>query len=187
MPRRPRPSHTDSDDVIADYLTNEEEEEDSQPLPSPRNERSFRGDMTKPTNERTTSMIDPTEWELEDSQEPYALKDGSEVMVRILEVRKARRDNDAEYYIVRYEIPSEPYSKEVTDFLDIPSRSLDAKRLNAARQRMLHFTQCFNIDVSRPFEPMEDWPGQEGWCLLSMSKSEQYGEQNRVARYLHAR
>ena len=134
------------------------------------------------------SMIDPTEWELESSEEPYALKDGAEVQLRIIEVRKAERpDNGAVYYTIRMEVPTEVYSKDITDWLDIPSLKLDAKRLNAARQKMMVFLQAFSIDTSRPFDPTEDWVGQEGWAILSLSKSEQYGEQNRVSKYLRAR
>ena len=130
------------------------------------------------------SMIDPTEWQLDNSQEPYALKDGSEVMLRIIDVRLDKRDDESEYYTVRMEVPSETYSKEITDWLNVPSRNLDAKRLNAARQKMLHFMECFSIDRTTLTDPLEDWVGQEGWAILSLSKSEQYGEQNRIAKYI---
>ena len=136
----------------------------------------------------TMSTIDPSEWNLEDSQEPYALKDGTEALLRVIEVRKLTRDDgDTEYYVVRLEVPTEPFSKEITDFLDIPSRGLNAKRLNAARQKMLNFSQSFGFDMSRPFDPSEDWVGLEGWCILSLAKSDLYGEQNRISKYLRAR
>ena len=134
------------------------------------------------------SMIDPTEWDLEDSQEPYALKDGAEAQLRIIEVRRGTRlDTEVEYYTVRMEVVGEPFSKEITDWLDVPSRQLDAKRLNAARQKMQRFMACFAIDASRPFDPTADWFGCEGWAILGLSKSELYGEQNRISRYIQPR
>ena len=136
------------------------------------------------TKERTMSMIDPTEWSLEDSQEPYALKDGSEVILRIIDVRLDKRDDDSEYYTVRMEVPSEPYSKEITDWLNVPSRNLDAKRLNTAQHKMKSFMLCFSIDTGKLTDPLEDWPGQEGWAILNLTKSDQYGEQNRIAKYI---
>ena len=149
---------------------------------------------TPPTGEthakeyKSMSMIDPTEWYLEDSREPYALKDGTEALLRVIEVRKMTRpENDTEYYVVRFEVPSEAYSKDITDFLDAPSSKLDAKRLNVARQKMLHFSEAFSVDMSRPFDPTEDWVGLEGWCILSLTKSDQYGEQNRISKYVRAR
>ena len=184
--------------------------------PSPRDERSFRGDEDNEDNEpatansadnrprhfltppagatrategdRSMSMIDPTEWEVENSQEAYALKDSTEAMLRVIEVRKQTRpETDIEYYVVRFEVPSEAYSKDITDFFDVPSRKLDAKRLNAARQKMLHFSEAFGIALSRPFDPTEDWVGLEGWAILSLTKTDQYGEQNRVSKYVRAR
>ena len=136
------------------------------------------------TKERTMSMIDPKEWSLDDAQEPYALKDGSEVTLRIIDVRHDKRTDSSEYYTIRMEVPSEPFSKEITAWLNIPSRNLDAKRLNDAQHKMKAFMQCFSIDISALTDPLEDWPGQEGWAILSLSKSDQYGEQNRVAKYI---
>lgn len=132
-------------------------------------------------------MIDPTEWNVDDSQEAYALKAGTEARLRIIEVRKQTRDDETEYYVVRMEVPSEPYSKEITDFLDIPSRGLDAKRLNDARQKMKIFTEAFGLDLSRPFDPMEDWVGCEGWAILTLRNREGYGEENRVGKYVRPR
>ena len=136
------------------------------------------------TKERTMSMIDPNEWSLDDSQEPYALKDGSEAALRIIDVRFDTRDDNSSYYTIRMEVPSEPFSKEITDWLNVPNRELDAKRLNVARRRMLHFMQCFSIDTTQLSDPLEDWPGQEGWAILNLSKSDQYGEQNRITKYI---
>jgi len=158
---------------------------------SPMDETTSQADDEPNTHSTTggSALIDPSEWNLEDSQEPYALKDGTEALLRIVEVRKQTRNDgsDNEYYVVRYEVPGEAYSKDITDFLDAPSHNLGAKRLNDARRKMLNFAACFGIDMSRPFNPTEDWVGAEGWCILSLRKSDQYGEQNRVSKYLRAR
>ena len=129
------------------------------------------------------SMLDPTEWELEDSHEPFALRDGTEAKLRILEVQKGV-DNEREYLTIRLEVPEEPYSKDITHWLNVPSRKMDAKHLNVARNDMLKFCQCFEIDRTRPFDPTEDWVGLEGWCILGLRKSEQYGEQNRIGKFI---
>ncbi len=134
------------------------------------------------------SMIDPSEWNLDDSQEPTVLKDGAEALLRIIEVTKnTRPETGTDYYTVRFEVPDEPLSKDITDWFDIPSTQMDAKRLNAARQKMLHFAQCFHLDFSRPLDPTEDWPTCEGWCILSMRSSELYGDQNRISKFVRSR
>ncbi len=145
-------------------------------------------DLPPSRRANSMSMIDPSEWELEDSHEPVTLKDGAEALLRIIEITKSTRpETGTEYYTVRLEIPSEPFSKDVTDWFDIPARSMDAKRLNTAKQKMLHFMECFNIDRSRPSDPTEDWIGYEGWCILSLRTSEQYGDQNRISKFVRAR
>ena len=134
------------------------------------------------------SMIDPAEWELDDSHEPITLKDGAEVLLRVIEVTKATRpETGTEYYTVRFEVPAEPFSKDITDWFDAPSRSMDPKRLNTARQKMKNFMECFEIDRTRPSDPTEDWVSCEGWCILSLRTSEQYGDQNRIAKFVRPR
>lgn len=131
--------------------------------------------------------FDPSEWNLDDSQETYAMPDGTEANLRILSVELRDRENDGtKYFIVRSEITEEPYSKEITSFLNIPSRLMDAKQLNLARNEMKKFTECFGLDMSMEFDPKEDWVGCEGTVILSLSKSDAYGEQNRIAKYLRS-
>jgi hypothetical protein len=40
---------------------------------------------------------------------------------------------------------------------------------------------------SRPGEPEDDWPGLEGWAILGMEKTDQYGEQNFVKKFVAPR
>ena len=134
------------------------------------------------------SMIDPAEWSLDDSHEPTTLKDGTEALLRIIEVaRGVSKFTGGTQYTVRFEVPSEPFSKDIADWFDEPTRRLDPKRLNDARLKMLHFMDCFSIDRSRPSDPTEDWIGCEGWCILSLRSSEQFGDQNRIAKFVRAR
>lgn len=132
------------------------------------------------------AMFNPSEWSLDDSQEPYALPDGTEARLRILSVEKpVEREDGSSYMTARMEVVDHPYSKEVSAFLEIPNaRVLDAKRLNNARHRMKEFMACFGLDGTRMFDPTEDWPLREGWVILSMRTSPEYGDQNRIAKYL---
>ena len=134
------------------------------------------------------SMIDPTEWELDDSHEPTTLKDGTEAMLRIIEVtRGTSKFTNSTQYTVRFEVPAEPFSKDIADWFDEPTQDMDPKRLNDARNKMKNFMDCFGIDRTRPSDPTEDWAGCVGWCILSLRASEQYGDQNRISKFLRAR
>lgn len=164
------------------------------PLINPRNENNFRGDRAQSArqvraeraNEEYKLMptFDPSAWNLDDAQEPYALKDGTEARLRILEVTHHERDDKTEYLNVRLEVPDEPYSKEIAHFLNIPTPGLDAKRSNQARSDMDKFLHCFNIDRTRPFNPSEDWVGEEGWAILGIRRTDAYGEQNKINKFI---
>jgi hypothetical protein len=131
------------------------------------------------------SVLDPNEWNLNDSQEPYAIEDNSEVKVRIIDVRKDKDKNDMEYLLPRLEIDGEPFSKDFTHFLYIPDKTtMDAKRLNRARFAMVQFLKCFEIDAAGPMDPTMDWTGNEGWVILGVKKDEQYGEQNFIKQFI---
>ena len=180
MPRKVRKS--DEDNFRGDRVLDEDETPVHVVNP---------GDMDDlPPSRRSSSMsmIDPTEWNVDDAHEPTTLKDGAEALLRIIEVSKSTRpETNTEYYTIRFEVPDEPFSKDITDWFDLPSRSMEPKRLNTARLKMRNFMECFNIDRTRPTDPTEDWISCEGWCILSLRSSEQYGEQNRISKFVRAR
>jgi hypothetical protein len=41
-----------------------------------------------------------------------------------------------------------------------------------------------NIDYSRPFDWEDDLVGLEGWIILGVKKSDEYGDQNTVKKYV---
>jgi hypothetical protein len=131
------------------------------------------------------AMLDASQWNLEDSYEPEALPENSEVEVRVTTVQRGTDKNGMDYIMVYFEVPSEPFSKEVSDFFSIPdNEKMDAKRLNQAKRKLLNFMECVGIDPNSTFDPEEEWPGYTGWAILSLRKTEQYGDQNNVRRYL---
>lgn len=130
------------------------------------------------------AMIDPSEYGLDDSQEPYAVKPG-EYKVRIISVGKGTDKNDLEYLQPRLEVDGEPYSKDFTHFLHIPNKEeMGEKQLNRVRFAYSSFCKCFSIDTTRPFDPQDDWAGCEGWAILGISESDEYGEQNFIKKLL---
>lgn len=93
--------------------------------------------------------------------------------------------NDKEYIMPVFEVPDQPMVKEFSDFLYI----LDKKKLdNKQYQRSLYqfkvFARAFGVDLSRPFDPEDDLVGLEGWVIVGTRKSDEYGEQNTVRKYV---
>lgn len=127
-------------------------------------------------------MIDPTEYGLDDAQEPFAVKPG-EYKLRIVDVRKGTDKNGLEYLMPSLEVSNELYSKDFTHFLHIPDKEeMSEKQLNRVRFAYGEFCRCFGINLSRPFDPEDDWPGHEGWAMLKIRESEEYGEQNYISK-----
>ena len=130
------------------------------------------------------AMIDPSEYGLEDSQEPYAVKPG-EYKLKIISVGGGMDKNDLEYLQPRLEVCGEPYSKDFTHFLHVPDKGeMGEKQLNRVKFAYSSFCKCFSIDTTRPFDPKDDWAGCEGWGILGLSESKEYGEQNFIRKLL---
>ena len=126
-------------------------------------------------------MLDYDEMELDSSVEPKVLPKGTECKVIITTVKSGEDKNNLDYYLPTLEVVGEPYVKEFTHFLHVPNKALMGdKQLNRTRFALNSFVKCFGIDTSRPSNPEDSWPGCEGFVILGVSKSEEYGEQNFV-------
>ncbi len=113
--------------------------------------------------------------------EPRAVDADKEYKIRIIEARQGTDKNGNPYILPRFEILDEVGAKDFTYFLGLPNDSMDAKRLNAVKYKIKNFLDAFGLDVSS--DP-EDWAGSEGWAILGLEESEQYGEQNFIKRFV---
>lgn len=130
------------------------------------------------------SLLDLTDYDLDNAEEPKAVKAGEEYKLRILSVENGTDKNGLDYYMPRFEIVEHPASKDFTYFLHVPDKDkMNEKQLTRARWAMKNFLQCFGLSTG-PTNPDDDWPGQEGWAILGMREDEQYGEQNFVKKFV---
>lgn len=130
------------------------------------------------------------EKEIENAPEPKTLPRGAEVKARIIAVREGISEkNDAQWYSVVYDVPGEPLAMEFNDFFwDLADRDkLDEKSAIRAMRKFKLFASAFNIDYSRPFSWTDDLQGKEGWVILGVRKTDEYGDQNTVQKYLAKR
>jgi hypothetical protein len=128
------------------------------------------------------------EQEILDAQEPTVLPKGTEVKVRIIQVRQGTSEKSGNDYLMPlYEVLGDGMEmvKEVSDFLWVLDKeNLSAKDYARALDQFKKFAKCFGIDLSRPFDPEEDLVGLEGWIIVGLRKSDEYGEQNNVSKYI---
>jgi len=135
------------------------------------------------------------EKDIENVPEPTTLKKGTEVKARIISVRtgvvdKAGSDYDGiAYFSVSFDAPDEPLAKEFSDFFwDLVDRdkiaSISEKAVLGSMRKFRNFADAFGLDYSRPFDLEDDLPGLTGWLIVGIKKSDEYGDQNTVQKYL---
>jgi len=126
------------------------------------------------------------EQEIADAPEPKVLKAGTEVHARIINVRTGVSDkNDCVWYTPVFDVPDDPMVIEFNDFFwDLDREKLDEKQFQRNLFKFKNFATAFGIDFSRPFSWEDDLPGKTGWLITGVRKSEEYGEQNIVKKYV---
>ncbi len=127
------------------------------------------------------------EKKIEEAPEPKTLPRGSEVKARIIAVREGISDkNDAHWYQPVFDVPSDPLAKEFNDFFwDLADENkLEEKSALGAMRKFKNFAAAFGIDYSKPFDWIDDLLGKEGWVILGVKKSDEYGDQNTIQKYL---
>lgn len=127
--------------------------------------------------------------DIQDAPEPKVLDAGTEVKVRIIGARTGVSDkNDCSWFMPTYDVPDEPMVKEFNDFFwDLDREKLTDKEYQRALYKFKIFAAALGIDYSRPLDWEDDLPGHEGWLIVGIKKSEEYGEQNTVRKYVAPR
>jgi hypothetical protein len=135
------------------------------------------------------------EGEISNVPEPTTLKKGTEVKARVISVRTGVVEKDESDYIgisyfsVTFDTPDEPLAKEFNDFFwDLTDgeklKAVSEKTHLGALRHFRNFADAFGLDYSRPFDLEEELPGKDGWLIVGIKKSDEYGDQNTVQKYL---
>lgn len=127
------------------------------------------------------------EQEITDAPVPKVLKAGEEVEARITTVRSGTSDkNEATWFTPVFDVPSDPMVMEFNDFFwDLADRDkLTEKDFQRSLDKFRNFAQAFGIDYARPFDWEDDLPGLTGWLIVGVRKSDDYGNQNTVRKYV---
>lgn len=127
------------------------------------------------------------EQEIKDAPELKILPRGSEVKARIVAVRDGISDkNGAQWYQPVFDVPADPLVNEFNGFFwDLGDRDkLEPRWAARALTDFKNFAEAFDLDYSRPFEWESDLIGLEGWVILGVKKSDEYGDQNTVFKYV---
>lgn len=127
------------------------------------------------------------EKEIAEAPELKTLPRGSEVKARIVSVRSGVSDkNDAQWYQPVFDVLADPLVNEFNDFFwELADRDkLEPKSAARSMTKFKNFAAAFDLDYSRPFDWIEDLVGLEGWVILGVRKSDEYGDQNTISKYV---
>ena len=135
------------------------------------------------------SLVDYTdlEKEIDEAPAPKVLPAGTEVTARIVAVNTGISDkNGAKWFMPAFDVPDDPMVESFNDFFwDLADRDkLTAKDIQRGLHKFNIFRQAFDIDISRPFSWVDDLPGKTGDLIVGKKKSEEYGDQNTVKKYV---
>jgi hypothetical protein len=129
--------------------------------------------------------------EIDNTPEPIILPRGTEVKARVIAVRTGVSDkNGCTWYSPVFDIPAELCAKEFSDFIwDLGEArgALEEKQIVQNTLRFKNFAHAFGLDYSKPFSWEDDIVGLEGWVILGVKKSDEYGDQNTVSKYVAKR
>lgn len=106
-----------------------------------------------------------------------------EMTIITLERRPQKKYPSKKMLYIQFENPDDPLSKIVTHVIMLPHPE-DDKRTHTRRERAVkYFYEAFDIPLTSGVK-LSDYVGSKGWVLLSEETSDQFGDQNRVSRFI---
>jgi hypothetical protein len=126
------------------------------------------------------------EKEISNAPEPKILPRGVEVKARIIAIREGISEkNDCKWYQPVFDVPADPMVMEFNDFfwdLSEAKTKVDPKQYARTLNKFKKFASAFKVDFSRPFD-WEGFIGLDGYLIVGVKKSDEYGDQNTVSSY----
>lgn len=77
------------------------------------------------------------------------------------------------------------YAKDFNHMVFLPNAKDDAKQKNRKNLRLRDFMIAFGLPLGSAFS-LEQTIGLEAWVILGVDESEQYGDSNRIKRFIKA-
>lgn len=96
--------------------------------------------------------------------------------------------NGAQFLLLTFDIPGEADSKSISHTIFLPRDVDDDKTKNNRLRQLKYFCDAFGIDYSSGID-LDDIAngGYTGWAMLKVEEDPEYGEQNRIRRFVTAK
>lgn len=107
-----------------------------------------------------------------------------EISIISAEIVPVRAKPENSQIAMVYRINDEPHAQIMRDWLGLPNANSDDEQIqNRKLLRIKDFCHAFDYDTEGGIET-DDLPGLVGKAVLKVEHSDEYGDQNRVVRYL---
>lgn len=118
-----------------------------------------------------------------DVPEPQPVAAG-EYVIRIIRAEvKPRTKGQGTMLALTFDLPGEGDTKLVNHWLMLPDTAEDETSENRVLRNLKAFGEAFDVDFEAGIE-VDDLLRKEGKAILSVETSDEYGEQNRIKRFL---
>lgn len=141
----------------------------------------------------TMSDYSDLEQEIRNAPDLRILPKDTEVRARIVSVQTGESDKtdsgmEARYFIVTFDVPSDPLCPMFSTFFwDLEDKDkIGAKGYQDLIRALRDFSAAFGIDLGRPFSWEDDLPGLEGDVVLAVKKDKtgEYPDKNTIRKYI---
>lgn len=133
-----------------------------------------------------SDIINLAQYAIDKAPEAEILAAGTEAELRIISMKKDEDKNGDEYILPVFDVPDEPNVLEFSDFMGLPSMAMkanDEKKYLKCLRKLQAFGLAFDIDWSEEFA-IEELVGKRGYAILGIRKSDEYGNQNSIRKYV---
>lgn len=122
--------------------------------------------------------------ETDNAPEFKSLPAGTEAELRIVsaEMKNAKSSGNP-MLAVQFDIPAEPYSKDIYHNIMIPTSSDDDKKRAQKLNRLKEFKAAFGLPATGPIAS-EDMEGCRGWAILNEEEGQDGEMRNSVKRFV---
>lgn len=113
----------------------------------------------------------------------YEARPEGEYEVRIEDIEQKTGDKGT-YIRATLMIVGDDFAKTISHVMMLPGQADDARKRNNRLLAIQRFYAAFGVDYKNGPVNISDLPGLTAWAILGLESSDQYGDQNRVKRWV---
>lgn len=123
---------------------------------------------------------------VDQAKELVLLKEG-EYKLSVISAECRTSQNGNPYLNVRFSVEGQPMAEDIYHMLMLPKEGEDERVANRKLLRFKEFYAAFNIKPVNGEVDLDKLGGKTGWGFVRVESDDEYGEKNRIARFMPKR